>query len=247
VLSMGALLPRHRRSAVTVFDWGPFRDSGMAVRSRALWSSAMLMSLRRASAVHLLSEATAQSTPAFLARTIAAKDVAVGGVTPYPVLAARMRPGGPLVHLGSPVSRRRLHLLREAAERNSELRVLLAGDGTEEMRTSNVEALGRIEEEDLVTLIDAARAVVLLSEYEGIGLPVTEAAARGCPALVSQAVANAQPAWVQRHLTIVDPLDPRALDSALVSVGTVPVPPDRGVGSASDSTYVDMVTRLAAL
>jgi len=82
-----------------------------------------------------------------------------------------------------------------------------------------------VGEADLVDLYRSCRAVVLLSDYEGIGLPVTEGAAHGAPAVVSPGVARAQPAWVQPGLTIVDPEDPAALDTALREAREPPLHP----------------------
>ena len=59
--------------------------------------------------------------------------------------------------------------------------------------------------ESLVALIRGARAVVFPSIYEGFGLPVVEAMARGCPVLTSRDIATEEVAGDAALL--VDPLD----------------------------------------
>jgi len=48
-----------------------------------------------------------------------------------------------------------------------------------------IEMLGYVSDEELIKLYSTATALVFLSKYEGFGLPVIEAAALGCPVLVS--------------------------------------------------------------
>lgn len=218
VHSFGALLPTEPATRLyTVHDWGPFRDGRLDARTRLLWGAAVLGSVRRATLVHVVSGATAQAMPGMVRRAVGDTPVVTGGVTrPRHTTGAHTARNDDLLHVGGPVPRRRLDLLLAAMERSPDLRLVLVGSGTERLDLpANVLAAGRVGEADLVDLYRSCRAVVLLSDYEGIGLPVTEGAAHGAPAVVSPGVARAQPAWVQPGLTIVDPEDPAALDTAL--------------------------------
>lgn len=63
------------------------------------------------------------------------------------------------------------------------------GDGVGRRR-GNVELVGRLDDDDLVTLVRAAAGFVSLSPYEGFGLPPVEAAACGVPVVVSDIPAH---------------------------------------------------------
>lgn len=52
-------------------------------------------------------------------------------------------------------------------------------------QVSNVKLLGYVEKEDLAALYSGATAFIYPSLYEGFGLPILEAMACGCPAVVS--------------------------------------------------------------
>ena len=55
----------------------------------------------------------------------------------------------------------------------------------EEKECGNVEFLGRVTEEELLSIYSNADAFILPSLYEGFGLPLVEAMAIGCPVMAS--------------------------------------------------------------
>jgi len=100
-----------------------------------------------------------------------------------------------LLHVGARSGYKNLAVLVRALESAPDLddfRLVLVGGEPllEAERASLVDALGSPErlshfesaaDEDLRRLYDAAAALVVTSRYEGFGLPVLEAMARGCP------------------------------------------------------------------
>lgn len=79
-----------------------------------------------------------------------------------------------------------------------------------------VSKLGAITDADLDALYRAASVLAYPSEYEGFGLPVLEAMARGCPVVTSSA--TSLPEVVGDAGRLVDPHDPEALAAALAEV-----------------------------
>jgi glycosyltransferase involved in cell wall biosynthesis len=72
---------------------------------------------------------------------------------------------------------------------NSSLRIRVAGRGEawceqEGRAAGNIDLLGYVTDENLRQLMQKATALLMLSEYEGFGIPVLEAMASGCPAIV---------------------------------------------------------------
>ncbi len=110
-----------------------------------------------------------------------------------------------LLHLGSVLERRHLHLLIAAfaavAGDDEELTLVIAGrnrlrrrDDLERwIRDSGVAGrilhVGYVREEDLVLLYRRATLSYYLSSYEGYGLPPLESLAAGTPAIVSRGLA----------------------------------------------------------
>jgi glycosyltransferase involved in cell wall biosynthesis len=74
---------------------------------------------------------------------------------------------------------------------------------------------GRVAEHTLEQLYALAAAVVVPSRYEGFGLPVLEAMARGCPVLASRAGSLPE---VTRAEDLLDPDDVTAWDAAMQCV-----------------------------
>jgi glycosyltransferase involved in cell wall biosynthesis len=83
---------------------------------------------------------------------------------------------------------------------------------------SVVRCIGRVVEEDKVTLYQQARAFLYPTLYEGFGLPALEALACGVPVIGSNA--SSVPEIVGDAGVLVDPQDARAMAGALIAVCT---------------------------
>ncbi len=170
-------------------------------------------------------------------------DVAEGAdedlLPPLPRHQARQRLGqsGPLIlHVGSVFNRRCLPELLAAIARLirrwPDLTLDVVGDNRTHPRldlaslarslgvSAHVRFSGFISEQDLALRYSAADAAVLLSEYEGFGLPAVEALSRGVPLVAGDrpsvnVVAGAA-------AVLVDPRDSRAIAAALSRVLSEP-------------------------
>ncbi len=83
---------------------------------------------------------------------------------------------------------------------------------------SRVRLLDYVVEEDLPTLMSAAEGLVLVSLYEGFGLPALEAMACGTPVLASNT--SALPEVVGDAGLLVDPLDEGAITDGLTRLAS---------------------------
>lgn len=213
VHSFGPRLPRRSRYAIySIYDWGPLRDDQMHVRSRVLWCAAMWSGIRSAELLHTISERTLHSAPHWV------KGPWV--VTRPGGLAVLAGPNGVqredlLLFVGTDSPRKRLDVLTAAAE-EAQVRLVLVGDGTHRYQGSHVIGLGRVEESELRSWYARCRGLVLVSSYEGFGIPVQEALDRGVPVLVSEAVLachrDADPALA---LVVREPLSVASLAAEL--------------------------------
>jgi glycosyltransferase involved in cell wall biosynthesis len=79
-----------------------------------------------------------------------------------------------------------------------------------------VHLVGYVNDRDLAPLYSGARALVFPSLYEGFGLPLLEAMASGCPAIVSDRGALREVAG--DAALMVDPEDPGAITGAIEKV-----------------------------
>jgi glycosyltransferase involved in cell wall biosynthesis len=100
--------------------------------------------------------------------------------------------------------------LFRALELLPEHRLVLTGSGGE--APARVEALGRVPQEELVSLYRRAAAVVFPSLYEGFGQPVLEALACGCPVACSDLPALREVAGDAAEY--FDPLEPESIADA---------------------------------
>jgi len=115
-------------------------------------------------------------------------------------------PPGPFVlFLGRDLPRKRLDLLAEAVAMVPEVRLVLAGPGTERRPGG----LGAVTDGQRAALVRAAAVVAVPSVDEGFGFPVLEAMSAGVP--VVAAAAGALPEIAADAAVLVPPGDPAAL------------------------------------
>jgi glycosyltransferase involved in cell wall biosynthesis len=141
--------------------------------------------------------------------------------------------------------RKNLSVLSQAARRLQALGVelLWAGDRrpyiTHARSIDGVRALGYVDEEDLPGLYRGARAFVLPSRYEGLGLPCLEAMACGTPVVAADRAAL--PETCGNAALLVDPDDADAVaDAVLRAVSDGPLRArlrEAGVRRAAGSTW----------
>ncbi|MCL2046628.1 MAG: glycosyltransferase family 4 protein [Oscillospiraceae bacterium] len=81
---------------------------------------------------------------------------------------------------------------------------------------SNILYLGYVTDEDKHALYSNALAFVFPSLYEGFGMPVLEAMARGCPVITSKT--SSLPEIVDDAAILVDPYDVEDISSSILSV-----------------------------
>ncbi|MCX5662891.1 MAG: glycosyltransferase family 1 protein [Planctomycetota bacterium] len=83
-----------------------------------------------------------------------------------------------------------LAVARALARQGSPVRIVVAGKGQAKLEEEaaslpNVVRRGYVAEEEMPALVRGAEAVMVLSRYEGFGIPAAEAMAAGTPAVVS--------------------------------------------------------------
>jgi glycosyltransferase involved in cell wall biosynthesis len=76
--------------------------------------------------------------------------------------------------------------------------------------------LGKVSEDDLISLYNAARVFVFPSIYEGFGLPVVEAMACGCPVVTSNV--SSIPEVAGKAAFLIDPLDEQQIEDAIADI-----------------------------
>jgi glycosyltransferase involved in cell wall biosynthesis len=149
-----------------------------------------------------------------------------------------------LLALGVLEPRKNLARLLEAlevlhADRENVPALVVAGRGgleeatlrrrAERLPRGAVHWAGYVRPADLPALYDGARALIHPATYEGFGMPVVEAMARGIP--VACAAATALPETAGGAALLFDPADPRAAAEAVVRV------------SHDDTLRADLVAR----
>lgn len=190
VHSWGAVLPRCAcPSSVTIHDWGPFRDRGINLRSRGIWLSAMLTNIEFADTVHFWSPEVCRATPAMV-RNLVRDKVLIS--RPYVTESRRTSalrsltlPRGFCLFVGTDTPRKRLDYTAAVCFAAG-IPLVAAGRGTERLgATDSILGLGRVGEEALQELYERCDALVMLSAYEGFGLPALEAASYRKPLIVT--------------------------------------------------------------
>lgn len=209
------------------------RPSEVPWQQRVYLGSILPASLRRASLVLTLSEATRRDLLLHyplpgLARRVQVVPGGRGleGVEPGP-LPAGLEPGF-LLAVGTIEARKNYRRLLAAyrllRRRGIELPLVVAGrpgwghDSVQAQLVAEpgVRVLGHVEDGTLLALYRAARALAFPSLYEGFGLPLLEAMAEGLPAVVGDA--GALPELAAGAALVVDPLDVEAIAGALERV-----------------------------
>ena len=207
----GGLFPRPTAGSkptlmYSVYDWGPFRDPSMPAGARAAWEQATSRGIRRADLVHFLNEHLANSVPRWIPaprRSIVA----------YPVSSlARLPPSWRLADPASPPhaifvwavsARKRVDLITEMAK-TTQSHVVLIGPGTESLNYPPwVLGRGRLGDSELSRAMDQSRALLLVSSYEGFGIPILEAATRGIVSVVSPEVEATLPRSLSALVEVV--------------------------------------------
>lgn len=193
----------------------------------------LLLRAYRGTRTHAVSGSTAQD---LVGRGLRVADIAVvhNGVT-MPVGYARTTerdPAPTFLYLGRLVPYKNVDVVLAAIARLRDdgvtARLLIAGRGTEEVRLRSmaaafrlgglVEFLGYVDDDDKDSLYGRAWANVLVSDKEGWGLSIFEAASVGTPSIVAEAPGLRD---AVRHgvtgLRVV-PRDPAALAAAMRSI-----------------------------
>jgi glycosyltransferase involved in cell wall biosynthesis len=208
---------RNARLSYSIYDWGPYFDGAMAPAARLAWSTAILRGSFSAQLIHVLAPSTLDEAPRWMKPHLRRKEIVSG--LPYRVsqagLSANMdialsRERNLVISVGTHVPRKRFDLLCEACRLLPDVRLVLAGRGTEALANGDhdgmrprIQGLGRVTDEELRSLYERAALFVLPSLYEGFGLPVLEAWQVGCPILITDSVANRLPEEITRDANVV--------------------------------------------
>jgi glycosyltransferase involved in cell wall biosynthesis len=211
----------------SIFDWGPFHDRGMSAKGRFAWASAMAYGVMRTQNVHYLNRTLPDARPGFLPSR--AHLICAPGLDQFPSSQLRSSEGYGLF-VGTSVPRKRLDYVIRYANASKRL-VRAVGAGTETIRTEYCHGLGRVSEEELDSFYAGADYLLLLSEYEGFGIPVLEAAARGLHSVVSTEVAEILPPELWEYVHAAE-----AKDAGAVAVAAESATRARG----SSYFYIDM-------
>ncbi|EIC07900.1 glycosyl transferase group 1 [Microbacterium laevaniformans OR221] len=192
-----------RRQIVTLFDASVFRYPKTFRRSFAYWYRFLYRTAtRRARAAITISsfsngELTAilKPPPGWLVSALCGADHLKGDETEVvsaPDLADA--PDKYVLLIGSPTERKNLRevvpAFAEAGYRTlvvgvSDSRVFTDSRGIETWTSPRIELTGRLSDDEIVSLMREAVALIFPSRYEGFGLPIVEAQAIGCPVIAA--------------------------------------------------------------
>ena len=198
----------------SVYDWGPFHDAYLPWVARVAWGRAIAMGVGRADIVHLLNEHLAVTKPRLVPRP--KRHVVCAPSTRLPEHRRDDVEPTHALFVGTVGARKRVDAIVDMANYTNTL-VRLVGDGTEPYGQSSpsVVAQGRVSEELLDHYFDSASCILLVSAYEGFGIPVLEAAIRGIHSVVSAEVMSNLPSELQPYCHVVDPDRPADFASAI--------------------------------
>jgi glycosyltransferase involved in cell wall biosynthesis len=189
----------------------------MAPAARLAWSTAILRGSFSAQLIHVLAPSILDEAPQWMKRRLRRKEIVCG--LPYRVSHVERSANGDaapgrerklVISVGTHVPRKRFDLLCEACRGLPDVRLVLAGTGTEVLTNAHddgmrprIQGLGRVTDEELRSLYERAALFVLPSLYEGFGLAVLEAWQVGCPILITDRVANRLPEEITRDASVV--------------------------------------------
>lgn len=194
----------------SVYDWGPFRDRRISAKARVNWCRSIVSGVRQAEVTHYLNTQLAEKRPPLVPmpqRSVVAYPSSSLATLPADWCLPEEAEPNYALFVGSAARRKRVGLIVQMAQQ-ARVPVVLLGAGTERHAGFPfVTALGRVDDQKLAPLLDGASAVILVSEYEGFGIPVLEAAARGIWSVVSAEVAASLPPPLLDFTVIVNPED----------------------------------------
>jgi glycosyltransferase involved in cell wall biosynthesis len=196
----------------TVHDWGPFHDREMSPKARIAWSSSIILGHLRASDVHYVNARLPATKPAIVPSARQSL-VCPPDSLPVPGRIVLEEPRFALF-VGTAAKRKRLDLVSKISA-SVQWPVVLVGDGTELFGGENVVGRGRVTEAELEQCYREAACVLLLSEYEGFGIPILEGARRGVHSVVSPEVLTTLPHELHGFCHPVAEMSPSALADAV--------------------------------
>lgn len=231
-------LPAHIRAVVTVYDmvWKAFGET-MRFPGKQIETLLTPPALRRADAIAAISQFTAREINRFVPDVADKTHVVPCGTTMMaspgnPAQAELHNRSGYFLFVGTPEPRKNLQRMIQAYASYVRSAVqprdlVIVGSGgwgmpplTELVADAHlqdrVHLLGGIDDNQLALLYANAHALVLVSLYEGFGLPVLEALSAGTPVLVSADSAMAEVA-AGSALT-VDPYSLRSISEGLLAI-----------------------------
>lgn len=224
---------RRARLATTVHDVDflepdlPWSSEPVIVKARRAWQLKLGKMLGRSDVILAVSEFTRRRLADLLKIDPGRVAVVGNGVderfflAPDPV-AEPATSGAPfLLQVGALIDKKGapavIGLARRLLERKSPIQIWLSGKIEEKHRPAiaalpNVRPLGFVEDARLPSLMRQSVALILLSRYEGFGMPPLEAMAAGAPAIVSHHASLPEVAGAAG--VVVDPDDPDQAASA---------------------------------
>jgi glycosyltransferase involved in cell wall biosynthesis len=216
VHNFGRTLRAHRGAEsylFTVHDWGPFRDSSMPAKARLAWASSMELGHALATDVHYVNHRLSETRPRYLPKP-RASFVCYSETTHTSAPSALADPEFALF-VGTASPRKRLDALCELAPQMP-VPVVLVGQGTEAWGGPNIDGRGRVSEAELEDAFRHAACILLVSAYEGFGVPILEGARRGIHSVVSAEVLENLPESLQGFCHPVAELTGPAMAHAVV-------------------------------
>lgn len=227
------------RVVYTLHDltWWRFRDQ--ASRGGRLYYSRLAAAAVRRAHVVTVSHAVAAEIHDQLEVPLSRISVIHPGVEPPdPEVGAERHERPYLLAVGTVEPRKNLDRLLDAFARSGlaeRVELLLVGRSGWGQVPPGARHLGAVSEQRLAALYAGALALVAVSTYEGFGLPVAEAFARGCPVVCSDIPAFRELAG--EAALYCDPYDVDSIAAALRGAARGELPPPRSVAHLTWSAW----------